>query len=240
MACTNVSNVVLAHVSARRRELSLRTVLGAGRWDHVKQIMAEGFVLSALASLLGLTLGGWGLTALKWLGGPQARVLTDASINARILAAVVITSFVIPFAFSLLPALRGWKPDAADLRQGGRVTHGPGHRTRTVLVAIQVGLAVVLLVQVALLGRMAWTLRSATLGFDPQQVLTFKMDVSPARYVTPGSVTRFYTALLERIDALPGVASAGAINRLPIADRDITVRVQVAGAPRSRLSHFPL
>ncbi len=231
MACTNVSNVVLAQVSGRRRELSLRTVLGAGRWDHVKQIMTEGFVLSALASLLGLTLGGWGLTALKWLGGPQARVLTDASINARILAAGVITSFVIPFAFSLLPALRGWKPDAEDLRQGGRVIRGPGHRTRTVLVAIQVSLAVVLLVQVALLGRMAWTLRSATFGLDPRHVLTFKMDVSPERYATPDSVTRFYTALLERIEALPGVASAGAINRLPIADRDLTVRVHVAGAP---------
>jgi len=231
MACTNVSNVVLAQVSGRRRELSLRTVLGAGRWDHVKQIMAEGFVFSALASLLGLTLGGWGLAALKWLGGPQARVLTDASINSRILAAGVITSFVIPFAFSLLPALRGWKPDAEDLRQGGRVARGPGHRTRTVLVAIQVSLAVVLLVQVALLGRMAWTLRSATLGLDPRQVLTFKMDVSPARYATPDSVTRFYTALLARIDALPGVDSAGAINRLPIADRDVTARVQVAGAP---------
>jgi putative ABC transport system permease protein len=231
MACTNVSNVVLAQVSARRRELSLRTVLGAGRWDHVKQIMAEGFVLSAAAGLIGLTLGAWGLSALKWLGGPQARVLTDASINGRLLVIGVITSFVIPFAFSLLPALRGWRPDANDLRQGGRATRSPGHRMRTVLVALQVGLAVVVLVQVALLGRMAWTIRGATFGLDPAQVLTFKMDVSPTRYPSPDKVTRFYSALLERIEGLPGVTSAGAINRLPVGDRDLSVRVRVDGAP---------
>jgi predicted permease len=230
MACTNVSNVVLAQVSARRRELSLRTVLGAGRWNHIKQIMAEGFVLSATAGLIGVTLGAWGLTALKWLGGPQARVLTDASINARILAAGVITAFIIPFAFSLLPALRGWRPDANDLRQGARATRSPGHRMRTVLVGLQVALAVVLLVQVALLGRMAWTMNEATFGLDPTQVLTFKMDVSRERYPTPDNVTRFYTSLLDRIEGLPGVTSAGAINRLPIADRDLSVRVRVDGA----------
>ena len=231
MACTNVSNVVLAQVSARRRELSLRTVLGAGRWDHVKQIMAEGFVLSATAGLIGLTLGAWGLAALKWLGGPRARVLTDATINARILAAGVITAFLIPFAFSLLPALRGWRPDATDLRQGGRATRGPGRRMRTALVALQVSLAVVLLVQVVLLGRMAWTVRGSTFGLDSTQVLTFKMDVSPARYPTPDSVTRFYSSLVERIGTLPGVTSAGAVNRLPVADRDVNVRVRVDGAP---------
>jgi putative ABC transport system permease protein len=197
----------------------------------VKQIMAEGFALSAAAGLIGLTLGAWGLSALKWLGGPQARVLTDASINGRIVVAGVITSFVIPFACSLLPALRGWRPDANDLRQGARATRGPGHRTRTVLVALQVGLAVVVLVQVALLGRMAWTIRGATFGLDPAQVLTFKMDVSPARYPMPDNVIRFYTALLERIEGLSGVTSAGTINRLPIADRDLSVRVRVDGAP---------
>jgi putative ABC transport system permease protein len=239
MACTNVSNIVLAQVSSRRRELSLRTVLGAGRWDHVKQIMAEGFVLSALAGLIGLTLGAWGLAALKWLGGTQARVLTDASINGRILAASVITAFLIPFAFSLLPALRGWQPDANDLRQGARATQGPGYRTRTVLVALQVGLAVVLLVQIVLMGRMAWTIRNATFGLDPAQVLTFNMDVSPARFADPESVTRFYSALLDRIDALPGIASAGGINRLPVSDRDVNVRVRVDGAPVTTLEALP-
>jgi putative ABC transport system permease protein len=231
MACTNVSNVVLAQVSARRRELSLRAALGAGRWDHLKQIFAEGFLVSVAAGVLGLLLGAWGLTGLKWLGGPQARILTDAAVNGRIVAAGAVTSFLIPFVFSLLPALRGWRPDVNDLRQGARATRGPGHRMRTVLVAIQVGLAVVLLVQVVLLTRLGWTIRSTTYGFDPKQVLTFKMDVSPARFADPDSVTRFYSSLLERLRAIPGVDSAGAINRLPVADRDVNARVRVADAP---------
>jgi putative ABC transport system permease protein len=100
-----------------------------------------------------------------------------------------------------------------------------------VLVALQVGLAVILLVQIVLMGRMAWTIRNATFGLDPMQVLTFKMDVSPARFADPESITRFYSALLDRIDALPGVASAGGINRLPVSDRDVNVRVRVDGAP---------
>jgi putative ABC transport system permease protein len=230
IACTNVSSVVLAQVSARRREISLRTALGAGRWDHVRQFMAAGFLVSSAAGVCGLILGAWGLAALKWIGGPQARVLTDAAINSRILAAGVITSFVIPFGVSLLPAIRGWRPDANDLKQGARASYGPGHRTRAVLVALQVGLAVILLVQVTLIGRMAWTVRTTTLGFDPRQVLTLKMELSPARFAEPERVTRFYADLLARIAAIPGVASAGAINRLPVVDRDLNARVEVAGA----------
>ena len=76
--------------------------------------------------------------------------------------------------------------------------------------------------------------RSVAFGLDPAQVLTFKMDVSPPAVPDPDSVTRFYSALLDRIDALPGVASAGAINRLPVADRDVNVRVRVDGAPPVR------
>ena len=129
-------------------------------------------------------LGAWGLAALKWLGGPQARVLTDAAVNGRIVAAGAITSFLIPFAFSLVPALRGWRPDANDLRLGcDAPLADAGHRTRTVLVALQVGLAVILLVQVALLGRLGWTITEARRSASTRaQVLTFKMDVSSARF----------------------------------------------------------
>jgi len=231
MACTNASNVVLAQVSARRRELSLRTALGAGRWDHVKQVMAEGFLVSASATAAGLILGAWGLAALKWIGGPEARVLTDAAVNGRIVAIGALTAFLIPFGFSLLPAVQSWRPDPSDLTHGARASRAPGHRTRTVLVALQVGLAVVMLVQVALIARMAWALKTTTLGFDPRQVLTLKMDLAADRFADPGSVTRFYSNLLARIAALPGVTSAGAINRLPVADRDLVARVQAAGAP---------
>jgi putative ABC transport system permease protein len=240
IACTNVSNVVLAQVSTRRREISLRTALGAGRWDHVKRFMAEGFLVSAAAGVCGLLLGAWGLAALKWIGGPQARVLTDAAVNGRILAAGVLTSFAIPFGFSLLPAIRGWRPDVNDLKQGARGFNGPGHRMRAVLVALQVGLAVILLVQVTLIGRMAWSVRTTTLGFEPRQVLTLKMDLSPARFAEPERVTRFYADLLARVAEIPGVASAGAINRLPVLDRDLNARVEVAGtepvAPEQRPS----
>ena len=97
MACTNViERRTGTSARRRRRELSLRTAIGAGRWDHVKQIMAEGFVLSAARASSAWRSAHGDLPALKWLGGPQARVLTDATINGRILAAGVITAFLMP------------------------------------------------------------------------------------------------------------------------------------------------
>jgi putative ABC transport system permease protein len=229
MACANVSNVVLAQAIGRRRDLSVRTALGAQRSHHLKQIAVESFLLSLAAGATGLLLGGWGLALLKWVAGPQARLFADASLNWRIVAAGIATAFVLPLGFALIPAVQSWRPNPANLMDGSRtVGGGSAHRIRRALVTVQVALAVVLLVQISLFARTAWNFRTMENGFDPRGVLTFRVDL-PATY-TEEKTTAFYRALLTRIDSLPGLTSSGSINRLPVADREMSARIKVDGA----------
>ncbi len=230
MACANVSNVVLAQAIGRQHELSVRTALGARRRDHVKQLAAESLLISLAAGVAGLVLGGWGLALLKWLAGPQARLFGEAALNWRIVAVGIATSFVLPLGFAFIPALQSWHPNPAELKDGARaIGGGSAHRIRRVLVAVQVGLAVVLLVQISLFARTAWNFRTMESGLNPQGVLTFRMDLPAAKY-TRERTSQFYRELLMRIDALPGIVSSGMINRLPVADRELSARIRIANA----------
>jgi putative ABC transport system permease protein len=230
MACANVSNVVLAQAVGRQHELSIRTALGARRFHHLEQIAMECLLLSLAAGAAGLVLGGWGLGLLKWLSGPQARLFLDATVNWRVAAAGMVTAFILPLGFALVPALQSWRPNPADLKDGARAVGGAsGHMVRRVLVAVQVGLAVVLLVQISLFGRTAWSFRTIESGFEPRGVLTFRVDLPAAKY-NEEATAQFFRALLTRIESLPGVASAAAINRLPVADRELSARVRVSDA----------
>ena len=231
MACANVSNVVLAQAIGRQRESSVRTALGAQRFHHVKQIWVESVLISLVAGAAGVVIGGWGLALLKWLAGPQARLFADATINWRVAAAGMATAFILPLGFALMPALQSWRPNPADLKDGARaIGGGSAHRIRRVLVAVQVALAVVLLVQISLFARTAWNFRTIESGFDPQSVLTFRIELPATKYTEERSA-QFYRDLLTRIEGLPEVVSAGTINRLPVADRELSARLKVEGAP---------
>jgi predicted permease len=239
MACANVSNVVLAQAIGRQHELSVRTALGAQRRDHLMQLGAESLLLSLTAGVTGLVLGGWGLALLKWLAGPQARLFGEAALNWRIIAVGIATAFVLPLGFAFIPALQSWRPNPADLKDGARtIGGGSAHRIRRVLVAVQVGLAVVLLVQISLFARTAWNFRTMESGFNPQGVLTFRMDLPAAKY-TRERTTQFYRELLARIDALPGIVSSGAINRLPVADRELSARIRIDNAAPVQVEALP-
>ncbi len=232
MACANVSNVVLAQASGRQRELSVRTALGAQRVHHLTQIAGESLLISLAAGTAGVAIGGWGLAILKWLAGPQARLFGDATLNWRVVAAGMVIAFILPLGFAIIPALQSWRPDPADLTAGGRAPGGGStHRIRRALVAVQVGLAVVILVQIALFARTAWNFRTIETGFDPNGVLTFRVDLPATKYADAAAIMQFYRALLGRIDSLPGVVSTGTIDRLPVADRGLSARIKVEGAP---------
>jgi predicted permease len=230
MACANVSNVVLAQAIGRQRESSIRAALGSGRLDHLKRLTMESLVLSLIAGAMGLMLGGWGLALLKWLAGPEARLFEGATLNWRVVVAGMGTAFLLPLGVALIPALQSWRPNPADLKEGARAIGGrSGHAVRRALVAIQIGLAVVLLVQIALFARTAWNFRTIESGFEPRGLLTFRVELPAGKY-NPEATAQFYRALLTRIESLPGVDAAAAINRLPIADRELTARIKVDGA----------
>ena len=230
VACANVSGILVAQAIGRRHELAVRAALGASRFDRVRELMTESVLASALACIIGLIFAAWGISALRWLGGDSFG-LADVRMNWRALATGVATALVAPFGFGLLPALRTAAPDPQELKDGARGAGVAirGRRARSLTVALQAGAAMILMVQIGLLVRTTWVLSHIAPGFDPAQVLTFRVGLSESRYDGSAAIDRFTTELLSRLRALPGIASAGLIDRLPVADGEPLVRLTVEG-----------
>jgi putative ABC transport system permease protein len=231
VACANVSGIMLAQGAARQRELAIRSALGAGRLDHLTRLMTENLVLAGVAGVVALLLTQWGISAIRWLAGDTANVFGALTLNSRVLLVGLFTSGIVPFGFGLLPASRASRPAFTELKEGTRsVSHASSRRVRQLLVAVQVGCAVVLMVQVSVLAKTGWNLHRADNGFDSTRLLTFGVELPEGRYSNAPSITRFFREALARIEGLPGVTSAALTSRLPIADREVTIRPLVEGA----------
>jgi putative ABC transport system permease protein len=238
-ACANVSNVMLALGAARHRELSIRSALGAARLEHVRRLMLEAGVLAAAAGALGLLLGAAGLSAIKAFAGPESRLLSGTSMNVWVLATGVLVSFVLPFAFGLLPAVNVSKPDAAELKDGARTIHAGSRRIRTALTAVQVGLAVILMVQIALMGQRLLRLGTAPLGFDPAGTLAFTLELPESRGMDADRLRTFERQVVAQIDTLPQVVSSSLTSRVPIGDREQVVPVTIDNRPAATPAEMP-
>jgi predicted permease len=153
--------------------------------------------------------------------------LGELRLNGRVLAAAVVIAGATPFVFGLLPAWRMTPTNPAELRDGGRVAGATrrGRRLRQTIVALQTAAAVVLMVQIGLFLRTTWKLSAIAAGFDPERVLTFRVSLPPSRYAQPAAIDRFVPDLLQRLRTLPGVETAGLIDRLPIADDEQMARL---------------
>ena len=239
VACANVSGILLAQGAARQRELAIYSALGARRLDHVVRLMIESAVLAGVAGVLAVVLAEWGIRGVRWLAADTPNIFSALTLNPRVLAVCCMTSVLVPVGFGLLPAWRFSRPGLAPLMAASRSVGPSSSRgVRQLLVAMQVGLAMVLLVQVGLLAKTAWNFQRADNGFDSSQLLTFSVDLPDDRYPDAPRITQFFREALDRIQALPGVTSVAVTNRLPIADREVTIRPLADGdrsiAPESR------
>jgi predicted permease len=203
--------------------------------------MTESTLLSLTAGVVGLLLAAWGVDALRWLGGDSFG-FAEIRISGRVLAAGLLTALVAPLGFGLLPALGAAAPDPQELKDGAREVGGSirSRRTRSVIVGLQAGAAMVLMVQIGLLVRTTWTLSEIRPGFDPAQVLTFHVGLTGPRYEEPGAIDRFSNEVLSRLRALPGIASVGIVDRLPIVDSEPLARLTVEGEAPAPLDTRPL
>ena len=229
IACANVSSIILAQVATRRRELAVRAALGAGRFHQIRQFMIESLITSSMAGAAGLFLAWWGLVAIRF-AGTGIEGFSDMGLNGRVLGVALVLTLLAPLGFALLPALRMSKPDMDELRQGNRGAEtARGRRLRESLVVAQIALALILMMQVGLIGRTSWRLHYMHKGFDPAQVLTLRMNLAEADYGDLAAAHDFYMRAIERIRALPGVTAAGTINRLPVSDRQASTRFVIQG-----------
>jgi predicted permease len=217
LACLNVANILLVRAAVREREMAVRAALGATRVRLIRQLLTESLVLAALGGLVGLAIGYAGSSLLGSLDIHTDLPLTfDFSFDWRVFAyglgAAVATGGVV----GLVPALRASRQDLnVILRSGGRSVVGAGARLRTVLVVGQIAGSLTLLIVAGLFARSLQVAQRTSLGFDPAHVANFYMDPSEIGYSASQTRT-FYTDLLDRVRALPGVDSATTASSAPM------------------------
>lgn len=221
IACANVANLFLVRSEARRRELAVRSALGAGRGDLAWHALTESLLLCVLAGGLGLFLAYGALRLLLMLEPSGLPRLQEVGLGWHGVAFAAALSVMAGLVFGLFPLARGGK-DLAALRASGRGLTSSRRRNlvRGGMVVGQVGLAVVLLAAAGLMLRSYWTLHRVDPGFAPGNALTFDLVLPGTRYRDYEEANRFHRELLSRLEALPGVTSVGASTQLPLRNFD--------------------
>jgi putative ABC transport system permease protein len=236
IACANVANLLLARAEARQREMAVRTALGAGAARVVRQLLTESLVLASISAAAGLALAWVGVRLLAWWNPSSIPRVAGASVDWRVLLFTAGTALVTTVIFSVAPAARLLKADLTESMKegGGNATTGSGRtRFRNGLVVAEMALAVVLLVGAGLMLRTLWALQRIDLGFNPAGVLTMRISLPNTTYVRPEQVVDFYSTLIDRIGAIPGVTAAGAARSLPLGSTigDFGLRVDGYAPP---------
>lgn len=218
IACANVANLLLVRAEGRQQELAIRGALGASRPQIAGELLLESVTLGLVGGTLGVGLAYAALRLLVAIGPSNLPRLDEISIDQPVLLFALAVSVVAGLLFGLIPVFKyaGAQLGAA-LRQGGR-TLSEGrerHRARSVLVVVQVALALVLLVSSGLMIRTVRALRQVQPGFtQPEQILTLHVSIPDAQAPKPEQVVRIYNDMIERILAIPGVTSAGLSNSI--------------------------
>jgi putative ABC transport system permease protein len=235
IACTNVANLLLARAATRRREIAIRTALGAGRARLVRQFLTESLLLSLMGGALGLVVGKWGVDALVALASGFLPRASEIGLDARVLGFTLLISVLTAIVFGLAPALQISKTDVQEaLKEGGSSGSSPrGNWLRSLLAVAEVAAALMLLIGAGLLIRSFMRLQQVDTGLRPENVLTMKITLPEAKYKTKESAVAFYDQVLERVSALPGVETAGLINILPIQQFGWNGHTRVEGIPQS-------
>ena len=220
IACANVANLMLSRAAAREKEIALRTALGASRMRVVRQLLTESLLLALLGSLLGLGLAWWGIKALVAISPRDLVNLQGVGINITVLAWTLAATVITGIIFGLAPALEATHLNLNDaLKEGGKGTGGQnsrGSRLRSAFVIAEVALALVLLASAGLLVKSFVRLQKIDTGFNTENVLTMVVRLPDGKYKEDPQVIAFFREATERIRALPGVRSVGAVNFLPL------------------------
>ena len=193
IACANVANLVLAKTLSRKKEIAIRTALGASRRRVLQQVLSETLLLALAGGAIGLAVAHFGVTLIVKFLGDQLPKSADVYPDAWVLAFTLGISVFAGLLAGLLPALRLTKGDVNEsLKQGlGRTTSDSGgNRTRSVLVVCEVALSLMLLVGAGLLIRSLWMLRKIDPGFDPSRVITMDISISRSKFSTPAAANR--------------------------------------------------
>ncbi len=238
IACTNVTSLLLARFSTREREFGVRTALGAGRAQLIRQLTVETLVLYGIAGILGVLLANWLLQAVVALAPADLPRVQDIALLRPVVAFSFVTALPAALVFGLAPAwhaLRGTSAARVQALASRGTGSGPRQqRARSVVLVAQVALAVVLVIGASLVGRSLLNLQRVQKGFDPTDVVTFDISLPAARFPDAPSMQMFYRRFREAFEAQEQLEAVGVTTHLPLSGQDLENGFTVSGyAPPS-------
>jgi putative ABC transport system permease protein len=228
IACSNVANLLLARGTIRRREISIRTALGAARMRVIRQLLTESVLLSVMGGALGLALAWVGVKTLVRVHPSSIPSVDAITIDATVLAYTGLLCGVVGILFGVAPALEGSRVNVGEaLKEGARGSSGGFGKHRVILVITETALASILLIGAGLSLKSLWRAESVDPGFNPSGELTFRI-AAPSQFKGE-QIPLFYQQVLERVRALPGVQSAVLARNLPMSGADPSMAISIEG-----------
>ena len=242
IACANIANLLLARVAARKREIAIRGALGGGPIRLVRQLLTESVMLALVGGIAGALVAVWALEGLVAIAPPVFGRFTEIRLNTQVFSFAFVLALFSGVLFGIAPALSTSRADLQEsLKEGGR-TGGLQSRNglRKALVICEVALSLMLLVGAGLLLRSFSNLIGTDPGFQKENIVSMQLTLSGQQYRDEARVRQFFEQALERIAAVPGVSSAGAISWLPLGSPGSATAFQVIGRPAPKAGEEPV
>ena len=242
LTCANIAGLLLSRAEARRREMAMRQALGGSRARLVRQMLTESVLLALAGGVAGVVVAHAGVRLMVRFAPPAIPRLEQTVVDNAVLAFIAIVAVCVGILFGLAPAFLGWRDNVSDMLKHAvaRTSTGAGsRRVRQALVAGQLAMAVMLLTGAGLLVRSFVQVANLELGFRAPNVLMAFVQLSGSRYDAPERQAAFYTALVERIEALPGIAAAAVSNSVPLTGVNDQGGVHIEGLVLPRGQEAP-
>ena len=217
VACANFANLLLARTASRTQELTIRAALGAGRARLISQVLIESMIIAVLGGVAGLLIGTWGVDVLLALRPDDLPRVESIRLDGGVLGFTFALALLTGAVFGILPAWQATRVDARGaLSAGSRRATAGRSRLRSSLVVAELALALVLLVGAGLLCKAFWRLTSVSPGFNPDNLVTMRVELPEARYKLVPPQTQFRQQVLDNMNSLPGVQAA-MVSELPLS-----------------------
>lgn len=234
IACANVANLMMSRATSRQKEIAVRTALGASSARIARQLLIESVLIALAGGALGLVLSIAGIRVLLSFGPSSLPRLQTIGLDLPVLAFTLGLSVATGLLFGLAPILQtrkwNWNKSLKESTRGSSAGRSRVN-ARRLLVISEVALALMLLIGGGLMVRSFGRLRAVDAGFTPDRLLTMTVSLAGSEHSTPPKRVAFFTELLQRIDSLPGVQSASAINHLPLSGDMWTLSFTIEGRP---------
>ena len=240
IACANIANLLLARATARKKEMAIRTAVGASRWRLARQLLTESVLLSLIGGSIGMLLARWGVQLILFISPTAIPRSREIGLDWTVLAFTIGVSFLTGIIFGLLPAIQAADVDVHEtLKESGRGT-STRQWLRSFLVVGEVATTLVLLIAAGLMIRSFYLLQKVNPGFSHEQLTTFSVALPQKKYTTQEARASFYDRLLENIRALPGVESVAAASGLPLGNNGWQSGFRIEGHPEPPRDQVPL